>query len=105
MLQLDEPDDFVLATGKDYTVRDFLKFSFDAVDLNWEDYVKFDERYLRPTEVDALIGDPSKAKEKLGWEATVHTPQLAQIMVEADIKMLEAAGHHWIDTPVTNTNH
>ena len=105
MLQVDEPEDFVLATGKDYTVRDFLKFSFDAVDLNWEDYVKFDERYLRPTEVDALIGDPSKAKEKLGWEATVHTPQLAQIMVEADIKMLEAAGHHWIDTPVTNTNH
>ncbi len=105
MLQVDEPEDFVLATGKDYTVRDFLKFSFDAVDLNWEDYVKFDERYLRPTEVDALIGDPSKAKEKLGGRATVHTPQLAQIMVEADIKMLEAAGHHWIDTPVTNTNH
>lgn len=99
MLQVDEPEDFVLATGVDYTVRDFLKFAFEAADLEWEKYVKFDERYLRPTEVDALIGDPSKAKEKLGWEAKVHTPELAKIMVEADIKALEAGTAHYADVP------
>lgn len=101
MLQVDEPEDFVLATGKGYTVRDFLRFAFEAVDLNWEDYVEFDDRYLRPTEVDALIGDPSKAKEKLGWEAKVLTPQLARIMVDADQKQLEMNGRFYVDQPVT----
>lgn len=100
MLQVDEPEDFVLATGKGYTVRDFLQFAFEAVDLEWEKYVEFDERYLRPTEVDALIGDPTKAKEKLGWEATVFTPQLAKIMVENDIKQLDVSGKLWIDAAV-----
>ena len=66
MLQADEPDDFVLATGDRYTVRDFLQISFEHAGLNWEDHVDFDERYLRPTEVDALVGDASKAKDKLG---------------------------------------
>lgn len=99
MLQVDEPDDFVLATGKDYTVRDFLQFSFEAAGLDWQKYVKFDERYLRPTEVDALIGDPTKAKEKLGWEAKVHTPELARIMVEADIAALESGKAHHTDVP------
>ena len=99
MLQVDEPEDIVLATGQAYTVRDFLKFAFEAVDLDWEKYVKFDERYLRPTEVDALIGNAAKAREKLGWEAKVHTPELAKIMVEADIAALEAGSAHYVDTP------
>lgn len=101
MLQVDEPEDFVLATGKDYTVKDFLAMAFEHVGLDWEKYVRFDERYLRPTEVDALIGDPAKAKEKLGWEAKVHTPELARIMVDSDVEALEAAGRPYIDTPTT----
>ncbi|BDB62241.1 GDP-mannose 4,6-dehydratase [Rhodococcus sp. RDE2] len=99
MLQADEPDDFVLATGEAYSVRDFLEVAFEHAGLNWEDHVKFDERYLRPTEVDALIGDAAKAQEKLGWKARVHTPELARIMVDADIQALEHEGRPWIDKP------
>ncbi|WP_247828499.1 GDP-mannose 4,6-dehydratase [Arthrobacter antioxidans] len=98
MLQVDEPDDFVLATGGSYTVKDFLRIAFEHAGLNWEDHVKFDERYLRPTEVDALVGDASKAQDKLGWKATIHTPDLARLMVDADIESLKHAGRHWIDT-------
>ena len=101
MLQADEPDDYVVATGTDYTVKDFLQFSFEHAGLDWEKYVKFDERYLRPTEVDALGGDASRAKEKLGWVPKVMTPQLARIMVDADIEALEAEGKPWIDSVVT----
>ena len=90
MLQADEPDDFVLATGRHYTVRDFLQISFSMPGSTGKNHVRFDERYLRPTEVDALVGDASKAQEKLGWKATVHTPELARIMVDADIEALEA---------------
>jgi GDPmannose 4,6-dehydratase len=97
MLQVDEPEDFVLATGVPYTVKDFLQISFEHADLDWQDYVNFDERYLRPTEVDALVGDPSKAREKLQWEATVHPSELARLMVDADIAALTHAGKHWID--------
>lgn len=97
MLQADEPNDFVLATGTNYTVKDFLRFSFEHVGLDWEKYVKFDERYLRPTEVDALVGDSSRAKEKLGWVPKVETPELARIMVDADIQALQAEGKPWID--------
>jgi GDPmannose 4,6-dehydratase len=100
MLQEDEPDDYVLATGQDYTVRDFLAIAFEHVGLNWEDHVRHDERYLRPTEVDALIGDASKAERKLGWKATVHTSDLARIMVDADMKALAHEGRPWIDEPV-----
>lgn len=89
MLQADEPDDFVLATGEAYTVRDFVEAAFAHVGLEWEKYVRFDERYLRPTEVDALIGDASKAREKLAWTAGTHTPELARIMVDADIAALD----------------
>ncbi len=91
MLQADTPDDFVLATGTAYTIRDFLALAFDHVGLKWEDYVKFDPKFLRPTEVDELIGDASKAQAKLGWQATVHPPELARIMVDADIARLEGA--------------
>lgn len=97
MLQADEPSDFVVATGTAYTVRDFLQFSFEHVGLDWEKYVKFDERYLRPTEVDALIGDASKAKQVLGWEPKVLTPELARIMVDADIEALKVEGKPYID--------
>jgi GDPmannose 4,6-dehydratase len=100
MLQHDEPEDYVVATGTDYTVKDFLQLSFDHVGLDWEKYVKFDERYLRPTEVDSLIGDATRARTLLGWEPKVMTPELAQIMVDSDIKALEAEGHHYIDTVV-----
>lgn len=98
MLQQDEPDDFVVATGTAYSVRDFLRFSFEHVGLDWEKYVRFDERYLRPTEVDSLIGDPAKALDKLGWEPKVLTPRLAQIMVDADVAALEHEGRHYVDT-------
>ncbi|WP_128644589.1 GDP-mannose 4,6-dehydratase [Rhodococcus sp. BS-15] len=99
MLQADEPDDFVLATGGNFSVKDFLVVAFERAGLDWEKHVKFDERYLRPTEVDALIGDASKAEAKLGWKATVHTPELAKIMVDADIAALEHEGRPWIDRP------
>lgn len=90
MLQADEPDDFVLATGQPYTVKDFVQAAFSHVGLDWEEHVRFDERYLRPTEVDALIGDASKAKAKLGWEAQTHSPELARIMVDADLRLLQS---------------
>lgn len=98
MLQTDTPEDFVLATGVGYTIKDFLEASFSHVGLEWQKYVKFDERYLRPTEVDALIGDASKAHDKLGWKPTIDGVELARLMVDADVKALEHAGSHWIDT-------
>ena len=88
MLQADEPDDFVVATGTAYSVRDFVQFSFEHVGLDWEKYVKYDDRYERPTEVDALIGDSSKAESVLGWKAKVLTPELATLMVDADVAAL-----------------
>ena len=98
MLQVDEPDDFVLATGVGITVRDFLEETFSHVGLDWEEYVKFDPRYLRPTEVDALIGDASKAEAKLGWKATVDGRALARLMVDADVEALTHEGSSWIDS-------
>jgi len=97
MLQADEPDDFVLATGVGITVREFLEIAFTHAGLNWEDHVRFDKRYLRPTEVDALIGDPSRAEKKLDWIPTVHGRELARLMVDADIEALKHAGRPWID--------
>ncbi len=88
MLQQEEPDDFLVATGETHSVREFLQLAFGYVNLNWQDYVKFDQRYLRPAEVDLLIGDPSKAKEKLGWEPSITFPQLVELMVEADLAAL-----------------
>jgi GDPmannose 4,6-dehydratase len=102
MLQVDEPHDFVVATNTSYTVKNFLQFSFEHVGLDWEKYVKFDERYLRPTEVDALVGDASRANLALDWTPKIHTPELARIMVDADIAALDAAGRPWIDTVVTH---
>jgi GDPmannose 4,6-dehydratase len=99
MLQVENPDDYVLATGDQYRVRDFLAIAFEHAGLDWEKYVRFDERYLRPTEVDALVGDASKAASVLGWRPRVCTPELAKIMVEADIAALECEGKPYIDTP------
>jgi GDPmannose 4,6-dehydratase len=91
MLQHDTASDYVVATGTSYTVRDFLRFSFEHAGLDWQRYVKFDERYVRPTEVDSLIGDPSRARQCLGWKARVLPPELARIMVEADIAALTSS--------------
>jgi GDPmannose 4,6-dehydratase len=88
MLQQDEPDDYVVATGETHSVREFLDIAFGYVGLQWQDYVAFDERYLRPAEVDLLIGDPSKAKQKLGWEPSVSFEELVRLMVNADLKAL-----------------
>ena len=98
MLQSDEPDDYVLATGVGIPVREFLQIAFAHVGLHWEDHVRFDKRYLRPTEVDALIGDASRARENLGWEPLIDGRELARIMVDADVEALEHAGRPWIDT-------
>jgi GDPmannose 4,6-dehydratase len=98
MLQHDTPTDYVVATGTNYTVKDFLQISFEHAGLDWQKYVKFDERYLRPTEVDALVGDATRAQELLGWTPKVLTPQLARLMVDADIEALRVGGRHWIDT-------
>jgi GDPmannose 4,6-dehydratase len=89
MLQADKPDDFVLGTGTDLSVKDFVRLSFEHVDLDWEKFVKFDEKYLRPTEVDSLVGDSTKAEKILGWKASVGPEQLAAIMVDHDIAMLD----------------
>lgn len=88
MLQQEQPDDYVVATGETHSIREFLDIAFSYVNLNWQDYVEFDERYLRPAEVDLLIGDPAKAKQKLGWEPSVTFEQLVTLMVEADLKAL-----------------
>jgi GDPmannose 4,6-dehydratase len=84
MLQQDEPDDYVLATGETHSVQEFLEAAFTYAGLDWREYVKIDPRYFRPAEVDLLIGDYSKAKEKLGWEPTVRFDELVRMMVDAD---------------------
>ncbi len=85
MLQQDKPEDFVIATGETHSVREFLEEAFAAVNLDWNDHVEIDARYYRPAEVDLLVGDASKAKEMLGWEAKTRFKELAKLMVEADI--------------------
>jgi len=97
MLQADKPEDYVLATGVGITVREFLEIAFSHVDLDWQDYVRFDPRYIRPTEVDALIGDSSRARRELDWIPSVDGRELARLMVDADIEALEHAGRAWID--------
>jgi GDPmannose 4,6-dehydratase len=99
MIQVETPEDFVLATGRGYSVREFLALAFDEVGLDWEKYVRFDERYLRPAEVSSVIGDASKAKSVLGWNPQVHMPELVKIMIAADVHALEDGGPNWIDRP------
>ncbi len=86
MLQQNQPDDYVVATGIGATVRDFCEASFSALDLDYRDYVLTEKRYVRPTEVDALIGDPRKAENELNWKAKTHWRELAKLMVESDLR-------------------
>jgi GDPmannose 4,6-dehydratase len=89
MLQQQEPDDFVVATGESHTVRDFLDLAFQHVGLDWHGFVEIDPRYYRPSEVDHLRGDASKANRVLGWKPTIGFPELVALMVDADIQLLE----------------
>ena len=89
MLQQDAPSDYVVATGETHSVEEFLNVAFEYVDLDWHDYVVQDPRFMRPAEVDLLVGDPSKAGKNLGWEPDVSFEQLIKMMVDADIKMLQ----------------
>jgi GDPmannose 4,6-dehydratase len=89
MLQADQPDDYVLATGETHSIRDFLDASFGHLGLDWHDHVRFDERLLRPAEVDLLVGDYSKARRGLGWEPVTRMVELARLMTDADLAMLE----------------
>jgi GDPmannose 4,6-dehydratase len=85
MLQADAPEDYVIATGETHSVREMLELAFDRVKLDWKPYVKIDEKYYRPTEVDLLIGDASKAKRRLGWAPKVGFHELVTMMVDADL--------------------
>lgn len=86
MLQQPEPEDYVVATGETHAVREFLELAFHHVGIpNWEQYVKIDQRYFRPAEVDLLVGNPAKAHEKLGWKPSISFPQLVEMMVDADL--------------------
>ncbi|MGA1192996.1 MAG: GDP-mannose 4,6-dehydratase [Kiritimatiellia bacterium] len=85
MLQQDEPDDYVIATGETHSVREFLELAFSRVDLDYKEYVVVDPKFLRPAEVDLLLGDPTKAKSKLGWTTDVSFPELVNMMVDADL--------------------
>jgi GDPmannose 4,6-dehydratase len=99
MLQQDTPDDYVVATGETHSVQEFLEIAFRYVNLNWQDYVEFDPRYLRPTEVDLLIGDPNKARVKLGWEPSVTFGELVQLMVDADLEALGLPSNGHLEHP------
>jgi len=94
MLQADEPDDYILATGETHSVRELLDEAFGYVDLDWHDYVKIDERYFRPSEVDMLLGDASKARERLGWEPSVRFPELVRMMVDHDRERRQTEEHY-----------
>jgi len=87
MLQQEQPDDYVIATGERHSVREFCEKAFGLLDLDWEAHVRIDPRYLRPTEVDVLQGDASKARQVLGWEPTVTFDRLVEMMVEADLEL------------------
>jgi GDPmannose 4,6-dehydratase len=89
MLQQDQPDDYVIATGETHSIREFLDVAFGYLGLNWEKHVAIDERYYRPTEVDLLMGDPSKAKRHLGWEPKTKFVDLVKLMVDADVRLLK----------------
>ena len=88
MLQQDKPDDYVLATNEAHTVREFVQHAFAHADLDWKEFIKYDDRYERPAEVDLLIGDPAKAKKQLGWEPKVRFQELVKLMVDADLEMV-----------------
>ena len=88
MLQQDGPDDYVVSTGETHAVREFCELAFGRVDLDWEQYVKIDEKFFRPAEVDLLVGTHEKAKKQLGWEPKTSYPELVNMMVDADLALL-----------------
>ena len=90
MLQAEQPDDYVVATGQQRSVREFLDATFAQLDLDWTDHVEIDSRYIRPAEVDQLVGDPSRAREKLGWEPQVGFEELVRMMVDHDLELARA---------------
>ncbi len=94
MLQQDQPDDFVIATGHTYSIREFLDLVFSKLDLNWKDYVEIDPRYFRPAEVELLLGDPSKAKKVLNWSPKTSLASLAEIMVDHDMELAKRELHN-----------
>jgi GDPmannose 4,6-dehydratase len=94
MLQQDRPDDYVIATGETHSVREFCQVAFDHVGLDWEKHVVVDPKFYRPAEVDLLVGDPGKAKRILSWEPSVAFQELARIMVDADLAVLQQIGNH-----------
>jgi GDPmannose 4,6-dehydratase len=87
MMQASEPDDFILATGHTHSIREFLDLAFGRLDLDWHQYVEVDARYFRPAEVETLLGDPTKARTRLGWEAKVSFPELVAIMIDHDLEL------------------
>jgi GDPmannose 4,6-dehydratase len=93
MLQQEEPSDYVLATNETHTIRDFLEVSFGCLNLDWKDHVVFDPKFLRPSEVDLLIGDYSKAKKRLGWEPITRMKELAELMTRSDFLLAERASN------------
>jgi GDPmannose 4,6-dehydratase len=99
MLQQEQPGDYVIATGEAYSVREFLEAAFDYAGLDWNEYVGFDARYVRPTEADVLLGDPTAARERLGWQPRVSFTELVRMMVDADLELarrervMRDAGH------------
>ncbi|QDV81474.1 GDP-mannose 4,6-dehydratase [Planctomycetes bacterium TBK1r] len=94
MLQHDTPDDYVLASGETYTIRQFLDYTFEHLELDWKDYVETDPRYFRPTEVDLLLGDYSKAKNVLGWQPETSCKELAKLMVDHDLELARNEAVH-----------
>lgn len=104
MLQQEKPDDYVIATGETHSVKEFLQIAFNCVNLNWQDYVEFDERYLRPAEVDLLIGDSTKAQQQLGWKPSVTFEQLVSLMVDADLEALGLTSPNGKVTDVAKDN-
>jgi len=89
MLQQEKPDDYLISTGINHSVRDLVKIAFDYVNLNWEDYVIVDPKFVRPAEVKLLLGDSSKARKKLGWKPEVIFEELIKIMLDADLEKTE----------------
>ena len=93
MLQQDKPDDFVIATGESHSVKEWVQASFECLGMDWEKYVKIDQKFIRPAEVDLLVGDSSKAQKVLGWKPKVNFDQLVKIMVEYDYNQLKKANN------------
>jgi GDPmannose 4,6-dehydratase len=89
MLQQDTAEDFVISTGETHSVREFCEVAFARAGLDYEKYVVLDERYMRPAEVDLLVGDPAKARDQLGWKPDVDFQRLVEMMVDADLKLVE----------------